>query len=60
MHYALRITNHASRITGLNFHGNEPEKFPDIAGGGAFNWQPSGCDFCGLRYPLRVDEDFGA
>jgi hypothetical protein len=55
-HHALRITNHASRITGLNFHGNEPEKFPDIAGSGAFNWQPRDNFGCGVHRPSQFDE----
>jgi len=55
-HHALRITNHASRITGLNFHGNEPEKFPDITGGGAFNWQPRDNFGCGVHRPSQFDE----
>ena len=52
----LRITLYALRITGLNFHGNEPEKFSDIAGSGAFNWQPRDNFGCGVHRPSQFDE----
>ena len=52
----LRITLYALRITGLNFHGNEPERFPDITGSDAFNWQPRDNFGCGVHRPSQFDE----